>query len=799
MERRGPKPFLRLKALAEVLLLQGLLVAVAHAAGLGTEVVMPPGASAASGIRASVPPSSQAADLYLEVQLNGGARGLHVFQEERGTLWAPVATLRALDFVLPVELDGPVRLEALPGVQADFDASRQRLVLTAPLSLLALQTTVLQTDSIRSQPATASPGLLLNYDLYGTRDRRGNSSASAFGELRAFAGRGVFSSTALAHRTHSDARGWQSQSTRLDSSWSLSWPEEMLTLRMGATVTGSLPWSRATRIGGVQLARNFDLQPYRSTAPLPSFIGSATLPSDVELFVNGIRQYTGQVPAGPFALNTLPMINSTGQAQVVLTDALGRATTLSFALNETGRLLADGLSDWSVDLGAVRRNYGLRSFDYGRDVVATGTWRRGLSDSFTLETHGEATRGLTLAGVGGVWRMGSAGLLSAAVAHSAHGAGSGTQTSLGYSWMRGRFHVSASGTRTQGDYRDVAALYDAAPARGTARASVGYSMAELGSVNLSYLYLRPAAEAASRYATLSWSRPLGRSASVSVGFNQNLDQRKQRSLYVGLNWSLDSRLSLGAGVQRDQGRTSTSVSAQRAAPNEGGWGWRAQARGGAGVGGGQAELDYQGRYGRVQAGVSDSGGDSRAAYAGASGALVWLGGGGFASRRVDDAFAVVTTEGVPDVPVKLENRLIGQTDARGLLLVVPVHAYQNNRVGIDPMRLPADVRIDRTETLFTPSDRAGSLVRFGITPVRAASVQLVDGSGQPLPLGSRVQLNDRAGEGALVGYDGLVYLDALEPANTLVVQTPTGLCRTPLTWTRPESGLAQIGPLPCLP
>lgn len=59
-------------------------------------------------------------------------------------------------------------------------------------------------------------------------------------------------------------------------------------------------------LGGLQIGSNFDLQPYMTTTPLPAFFGSATLPSAVELYVNGLKQYSGEVPAGPFELNTAP-------------------------------------------------------------------------------------------------------------------------------------------------------------------------------------------------------------------------------------------------------------------------------------------------------------------------------------------------------------------------------------------------------------------------------------------------------------------------------------------------------------
>lgn len=773
-----------------------LLLVATQAAGAAPSASVPVPAGAPRSAARVMPTE---VDLYLDVTLNGVARGLHPVVQRSGELWVSTAMLRALGFTFPADAPEQQRLAALPGVTAEFDAPRQRLVLTAPLSMLQLSTTVIGAPSVETQRASAATGVLLNYDLYGAQGEGRSGSMSAYTELRAFSNDMVLSSTGLVQRTRTEADDWRDQSVRLDSTWSRSFPDQMLTLRVGDTITGALPWTRATRIGGIQLATNFGLQPYRQTAPLPAFFGSATLPSDVELYINGIREYSGQVPAGPFQLNTLPRVNSSGTAQVVLTDALGRATTLNFSLYQAGRLLEPGLSDWTVDLGAVRQNYGLRSFDYGSEPVLTGTWRRGMSNGFTLETHAEATRDLGVAGAGGVWQLGSAGLVTGALARSEHSEGGGTQAALAWSWMNDRFSAGLGGTRTQGDYRDAAAQYGGAPPRANGYASMGYNTNDLGSFNLSYLYLQQVNQPASRYASLNWFRSLGRQASLSVGANQNLDNRRDLSVYVSLNWSLDDRMSLGAGVQRDAQSTVATVSAQQSTPGDGGWGWRTAARAGGSSGGGQAEVDYLGRYGSAQAGVSDFGNGSRYGYAGASGALVLVGRHGFAAQRIDDAFAVVDTDGVAGVPVKLENRVVGRTDDRGTLLVVPVNAYQNNKLAIDPMQLPIDTRIDRTETLFTPTDRAGALVRFGITPVRAANVTLVDRAGQPLPLGSRVQVNGQGGPGAVVGYDGLVYLDTLDEDNALSVQTPTGACKARLAWHKPEGGGLQMERLTCLP
>ena len=177
-----------------------------------------------------------------------------------------------------------------------------------------------------------------------------------------------------------------------------------------------------------------------------------------------------------------------------------------------------------------------------------------------------------------------------------------------------------------------------------------------------------------------------------------------------------------------------------------------------------------------------------------------MGGGFFPTRRINSGFAVVSTDGIADVPVLLQNSPIGTTNSRGLLLVSPLNAYQSNKVSIDPMNLPADLQIDKVNIEATPTDRAGTLVTFAITPVRSASVIIIDSSHQPLPLGSQVRLltNKDIPEEAIIGFDGEVYLDTLDEHNVLEVINPSGdICTVSFDYHKQGDEIPLIGPLVC--
>ena len=751
-------------------------------------------------------------DLYLEVKLNGADKGLASFEYYNEQLWASTNVLQQLGFIVPPDILEPIPLNTLPDIKIDYDARQQTLNLIAPLDILNLATTVVNTRNSKRPLPTASPGFLLNYNLYGTQTENNATSLSAYTELRAFNDLGVLSSTALTTGNRfagsdTNRNDWDSRTVRLDSSWSKSFPDKLLTVSAGDILTGALSWTRSTRLGGLQFGTNFDLQPYMTTTPLPSFFGSATLPSAVELYINGLKQYSGDVPAGPFELNTAPSFSGAGNAQLVLTDALGQNTTLNFSLYDAHRLLQPGLSDWSVELGAVRQNYGLKSFDYGSDIAGFGTWRYGVSDRFTAETHAEVTEGLSNAGVGGTWLLGSKGgvLFTSLAASDSQGEG-GSQYSANYTWNNSRFHIGFNATGTHGNYRDVATRYGDAPNRRSEQLSTGYNTQSLGSFGLSYNQVAFAQQETLQFASASWRKSFGRRLSLNANYNHDIHNSDNNNVSFGASLYLDRNISLNSSIQSTNQRHSLVTDVSQSTPGAGGIGWRAQARHSTGNNStsnnnstdGLAELNYLGPYGQLQAGIS-SNNDNYSTYASGTGALVMMGGGLFAASQINNGFAVVSTDGIANVPVLLQNSPIGTTNKRGLLLVTPLNAYQENKIAIDPMDLPADLRIDKVNTKATPTDRAGVLVSFGITTVRSASVILTDSDNQPLPLGSQVQLlTNKDAPSAIIGFDGEVYLDTLDEHNVLTVMTPANdSCTVSFDYHKQGADIPLIGPLIC--
>ncbi|MBR8397395.1 fimbrial biogenesis outer membrane usher protein [Burkholderia cenocepacia] len=730
-------------------------------------------------------------DVILEVSVNGESTTLLVhFSERDGRLSASGADLRTIGVAtdrLGIADAATVELDAIAGLRYRYDAARQSVDLEMNDALrrpYAVDSRALPP----TQTATASRGIAINYEAYA--QTIGDRQFSLYTDVRYFDPNGVFDTTGTAYFYNGQRRY-----TRFDTSWSRSDPARPSTTQIGDAISGSLAWTRSVRLGGFQWRSNFALRPDLVTFPIPSLAGSAAVPSAVDLYINNVRQYTGNVPSGPFIIHDVPGITGAGQATVITRDALGRTVATSVPLYVDTRMLSAGLSSYSFEAGFLRRNYALQSFDYDARPAVSGSMRRGVSDALTVEGHAEATGGVLNAGVGALARLDYAGVVSGAVAGSV-GRYPGTQVSVGYQLIEPRFSINAQTIRAFGRYGDLASRDGAPVPSATDQATLALPFMYRQTLSLSYIGFRLPQGPSARIGTVSYTLNVGDLASLSVSAYRDFAQQGANGAFVSLNIGLGRNTSINTTVGRQRGQSNYTVDASRPPDYGGGWGWGVQTGGTGAVPYRQAQLRYLGHAGEVIA-AAQSIDRQTGASLDVSGALVFMDRSLQLSRRIDDGFALVSTDGVAGIPVLHENRVIGTTDRAGHLLVPDLNAYQNNQVAIDSMKLPADARIARTSMTVVPQARSGVVAHFGVSRYRAASVILRDTAGNPLPAGARVH-HAESGADTIVGYDGLTFVDGLKDDNHLAIDYGAQRCVVEFAFTAPANGtLPTIGPLTC--
>lgn len=163
-------------------------------------------------------------------------------------------------------------------------------------------------------------------------------------------------------------------------------------------------------------------------------------------------------------------------------------------------------------------------------------------------------------------------------------------------------------------------------------------------------------------------------------------------------------------------------------------------------------------YGAFGAGVTQTDGDTRTAYATASGGLAVVRGGGFAmsNSRISDTFAIVK------IPTVAGIRMSGSSSARtswlGTALLPSVTPYRTSRVQLDGRTLPLNYRFGTTTLDLKLARGAVSTHVIPATEIRQLMLSVTTANGDPARLGSA--LYDAEGEfiGTVVG-DGNVILD----------------------------------------
>ncbi|WP_346387897.1 fimbria/pilus outer membrane usher protein [Nocardioides sp.] len=750
--------------------------------------------------------------LVLEVVINGRATGrVGEFTDHDGQLYATPRDLNQLGLVVPREPgEAPIALSALSHLRAEVNESKQTLLLLADDA--ALVPTELRAGA-SSRLAPLSPvafGLLLNYDANVTFSGRG-TYGGAFLDARAFGSNGVLQSSAILNVTPAPG---QKGFVRLDTTFTHTQSSKMRRWRAGDVVTGALPWSRAVRLGGVQLASDFGIRPDLITYPLPVISASAAVPSTVNVLVNGIRQISESVQPGPFAVRALPIVTGAGEVAVSMRDALGRQTLITLPFYASTALLKPGLLSYTLEIGAVRENHGQSDDRYSGWAINQSS-RLGLTDGLTLESHAEAAEGLALLGAGVAMRVGTLGILNVSAAGSAgrsrsSGHSSGGTISAGFQRTSPRFNFSLNGTFATIGYGDVAADYDSPVPKSTLNASLGYRMGKWGNFGIAYNHsatrrqpssfpeLLPHQDniadrqieliTASYSARLSWG-----AASYATGF-KNLRDNGGYGIGVGISFALGGSTHTTIDSSLDGGRLTASVNIARTPQEQGDFGYRLRYQESA-FSHLSAEGEVLSSWGRVSGGIDYQPGES-AGRIGARGALILVDSHVFASGWIDDSFAVVSSGDVADVPVLYENRLVGNTDSRGKLLIPSLLSYQDNRLAIDTAGLPPDVEVGQSGVLVRPPDRSGVRVKFAVRQVNAALLTLHDQNGHPILLGSVAKI---AGvEDRPVGHDGETYVTGLKRTNRMEVALPDGTtCVVQFDYTLAKGDIPRIGPLRC--
>lgn len=685
-----------------------------------------------------------------------------------------------------ITLDGIsyARLSTLAGINWRIDKRTQTLIVTAKANAFAARE-VSVADEGFPQVTPSPPGAFFNYDVQSERTL-GQQTYSGLYQLAAFGKWGTVSSSGL-YRSESPT----ANNVRLDTTWTIDLPEKRQSIWIGDAISESGTWGRSVRFGGVRWGTNFGLTPSFSTVPLPTVRGETALPSTLDLFINNNYSAQTNVPAGPFDLTNVPLVTGKGEIRMAVRDVLGREQIITQPYYTSNALLKSGLHDFSVEAGAIREDYSFESNNYGRSFVA-GTDRVGVTPSFTRELRGEFLSSQQTVGAGGTWLIGTAGTVGGNIAASRADAGNGWSTGVNFERQAENFSGNLIASYASRYFTQLGEL-EGRNTKVTFAAAIGIPWRG-GGIGASYVYQSTWQEERNRLVTLSYSRSIGSKSFLAIAASRQLDNDGGTSVSVTLIHTLGTEHSVSAIAAHDAGETYTSLQLQKNLPAGPGYGYQVNVDQNSGrhinaIGSAQNE------YTRINGAFSQ--GDGGNAYRiGAAGSVAMMDGQMFATRQIDDSFAVVKVGDYADVNVLRDNQPVTRTGNSGYAFVTGLRGYDRNRISVDQADLPFDAEIDRLDINVTPAMRSGVVVDFPVRRMRSATARLIDESGKPIGPGTPVTLIEEAKRSA-VGYDGKIFVSSTGRHVRLLVQDAEGSCRAEVTLADSPESVPNLGNVVC--
>ena len=474
-------------------------------------------------------------------------------------------------------------------------------------------------------------------------------------------------------------------------------------------------------LGGLSFSKIYRIDPYFVNRPLFSFTGLATLPSEVDVYLDGTKIATERFSPGQFSLENINYYGGAQSLEVVVKDSFGRETRYRLPFYFTDILLSKGLHEYSYNLGFMREQYGVRSDDY-RKLAFSAYHKYGVTDAFNIGISAEAKQGTYVIGPQVsllLWRLGTL-VLSFSGSHDEDLRG-GNAALVNYGYQGTMFNWRLLYKQYSRHYRTVATDASAARTKSEVGAGIGFGTREFGSLSVNFTDTKRYRDEDTKTYAVTYSRNIMRNATLLSSYKHVREQKNSDEFFVGLTFYFAGNTTLAASHLQDRERNAQVLQLTRNVPVGEGYGYRIYADREESRGTVSNTVNpffqYNGRYGIYT-------GEYRGTYRGrsraemyrftAAGSVAYTGNTLGLSRPINDSFGVVQAGDLKGVGVFVNNVEIGKTNASGKVFVPNLNSYLDNQVSINEKDVPMDYTIDVVTKYVSPPLRSGSYISFDV-------------------------------------------------------------------------------------
>lgn len=689
-----------------------------------------------------------AEQIVTKIVLNQEEKGdFFVHRTDAGDFLISTADLSAMGFRKPdgavtlVEGEPFQSLQSLVGVDFVYDENTLSLLVTASPDLLAMKVIDFKSSSAQKVYYPKDSSLFLNY---GFDYQAGNSFS--FASLNFANQLGVRKNDFL---FLSDSNFISDKSrarlVRLQSAIIKDDRKELQRFVAGDFFASSGELGSALNLGGISFSKIYRIDPYFVNYPTVNFSGQVALPSEANIYLNGMQVKTEKLSPGQFELRNMSYYGGAGVVDIVIKDMFGREQRLQYPFYYGDSfLLKQGLHEYSYNLGFIRERFGIESNRYSKPAFS-GFHRYGVSDTHTLGFMAEAKKDLYNLGYRATLLPGRVGIFSLALAGST-GRGSNTGGGGIATYLYQGFHTGArlSLAGFTRDYSNIAMETVLEKTKYQASAGVSYHSKVFGSLSFDYTTTTKYVGQDLQVATIGYNRSLTRDMSLTAIYKRNKRQDYSNDFFVSLNYTPKFDLFFSASHETIKDMKTDLVDVQKNPPVGEGLGYRASLIksdfGKETTYSLSPSLQYNARYGIYRGdytNVTTSAQTLEQYHLSVSGALVYAGKTFGLTRPVYDSFGLVQVGNLEGVKVLLNSQEVGVTDSSGKLFIPSLGSYYQNQVGISDKEIPIDYYLSQVVKLVSPPLRSGSCINFAAKKLQSIMGILkikVDGAINPLEL-----------------------------------------------------------------
>ncbi|MHB8109710.1 MAG: fimbria/pilus outer membrane usher protein [Syntrophorhabdaceae bacterium] len=666
--------------------------------------------------------------IIVNIKINEENKGdIIAYLTPQGDFLIGLLELKELGFVDPkgalsiIQQKQYISLSSMPGISFVFNENKLSLAISADPELLANQVFDLKTYRSPRAFYPKDNSAFLNYgftrysDLYSANE----STLNVSNEL----GVRLHDILFLSESTYT-RNSLEDNFVRLQSSAVYDFRNDLRRLTAGDFFASSGDLGSNINMGGLSYSKLYSMNPYFVKQPLFNFSGQTSLPSEANIYVDGVLIRREKLSPGSFELQNIQYYGGYRNVDVVIKDVFGREQTIQNPFFFNDILLKKGLNEYSYNVGFLRRNYGVKSNDY-TDPAFSFFHRYGLTDQLTLGVRGEGLRGESVNfGPTVSFLEKNIGILTASLSRGA-GNYSGWAGYFSHNYQNKYISTQFYIQSNSRDYRTLASQDYTDVPRYLVSAGLGYSITELGSLSLNYTQIKKYVGLDTETYGAAYQRQITDKLQLSLSFTHSNQNQYGDYFNIRFTWYPGKDITVALSHDRDDKTDSTALQVQKNPPIGEGYGYRLTAVNSNSPDSSRSYVNpfvqVNGKYGIYSAeyrGQYEGSGNTESYQVTASGAIVYVGNTVGLTRPVYDSFGLVKVADLKGIEVLQNNQVVGKTNGAGKVLIPSMNSFSDNYLSINDKTLPLNYTAHYINREVSPPFRSGSVIPFEVTKIQ---------------------------------------------------------------------------------